>query len=891
MRRIGSLAALLWVASGVSGILPAQDVEVALADRAPRFLMASPSGGAPLVVDTRSVPSLWRRISVDLNDVTLEQALNTVSRQAGLKLMYSKAVVPLESRVHLQASNITVAGALIELLLDAGVDVLLARDGQLVLVKSVQEGGTVAGRVTDANTGKAVPNASVYLEGTRWRAITGEDGAYRLTDVTAGTYTLTASRIGYAKQSQSVTVAAGQEVTVDLTLRAAATELEQVVVTGTVTPTERKAIPTPISVITADQIEQKGYQRVDQIFRGDIPGAVAWDLGATDYVSEIHVRGASSVCCVDVVKTYIDGVEVANSEWIATIDPSSIDRIEVLRGPEGSTVYGSEALNGVIQIFTKRGALNTPRPQLEAKVSAALIQSPWDNTVQQDHYLAVTGGATDVSYRLGGSWLHRGDWVPGAQTTNASFSGGARWTQGPVTADLSARYYSKSFASAFDPDLLQFGSPYLQPFDWSQTVRQQTYGLNLTYVATPRWKHTLVLGYDRTASESYLNKPQFTTPADSFLSGNSQDRTKASVGYNTTFEGSLGWAVQGSLTAGADHWTSHFDIFLASGVTRTNNAAFSPAVASRSEYTNSGYFVQGQLSFSDALFLTAGLRAEDDQNFGRDFGLAWAPRVGAAYVRMLGDVTAKARVAYGKAIRPPTGGASVAFVTPSSNQLANPNLAPEQQVGFDGGVELYFGGRGSLETSYYHQTAIDLIDYVLIDGSTTPRTYQNQNVGRIRNEGWEFQARLNPGRLSFTGSYSIMISTVQKVSPTYTGDLRPGDQVLDIPKHAGGAALSYSLPRTTATLGMTHIGSWIETDWLALLGVYFGGQPYRGSGRAYWMTYPAFTKFNLSVSQTLTDRVGVFLRFDNLTNKKVFEIFNVNITSGRVTTIGVRVKS
>src|SRR3989442_9068501 len=191
MRRIRSLAALLWVASAASAIMPAQGAEVALADRAPRFLMASPSGGAPLVVDTRSVPALWRRISVDLNDVTLEQALNAVSRQAGLKLMYSKAVVPLDSRVHLQASNITVAGALIELLLDAGVDVMLARDGQLVLVKSVQ-GGTVAGRVTEAKTGQPIAGASVALAGTRWRATTGNDGRYRLEDVTTGTYTLTA---------------------------------------------------------------------------------------------------------------------------------------------------------------------------------------------------------------------------------------------------------------------------------------------------------------------------------------------------------------------------------------------------------------------------------------------------------------------------------------------------------------------------------------------------------------------------------------------------------------------------------------------------------------------------------------------------------------------------
>src|SRR3989442_9605802 len=58
----------------------------------------------------------------------------------------------------------------------------------------------------------------------------------------SGTYTLTANRIGYAKQSQSVTVAAGQEVTTDLVLQAAATELEQVIVTGTVVPTDRKSV-------------------------------------------------------------------------------------------------------------------------------------------------------------------------------------------------------------------------------------------------------------------------------------------------------------------------------------------------------------------------------------------------------------------------------------------------------------------------------------------------------------------------------------------------------------------------------------------------------------------------------------------------------------------------
>jgi hypothetical protein len=219
---------------------------------------------------------LRQRLSLDLGDIPLKAALTAIAQQSGIDLVYSDDVLPFGARVSLRAEGITVAAALTDVLADADVDVVFSRNGRAALVPRGKAGvldtGSVRGQVTDAKTRQPVPGASVVLVGTRSRATTGENGAYRLADVAVGTYMLTASRIGYAKRSQSVTVGAGQEVVVDLALKATATELEQVVVTGTVTPTERKAIPTPISVITADQIEQKGYQRVDQIFRGDIQG-------------------------------------------------------------------------------------------------------------------------------------------------------------------------------------------------------------------------------------------------------------------------------------------------------------------------------------------------------------------------------------------------------------------------------------------------------------------------------------------------------------------------------------------------------------------------------------------------------------------------------------------
>jgi outer membrane receptor for ferrienterochelin and colicin len=128
------------------------------------------------------------------------------------------------------------------------------------------------------------------------------------------------------------------------------------------------------------------------------------------------------------------------------------------------------------------------------------------------------------------------------------------------------------------------------------------------------------------------------------------------------------------------------------------------------------------------------------------------------------------------------------------------------------------------------------------------------------------------------------------VSSTYSGDLRQGDPLLHIPKHTAGATLGYSWGPTAVNLAMTYVGSWTEYDYVALFGYYFGGQPYRGAGRDYWKTYPSFTKVSLSATQALNDRLSLFVRCDNLTNKNVSEVVNYFMSAGRVTMIGLRTR-
>src|SRR5205823_4840672 len=107
-------------------------------------------------------------------------------------------------------------------------------------------------------------------------------------------------------------------------------------------------------------------------------------------------------------------------------------RVEILRGPQGSTIYGSDASGGVLQIFTKKGQAGLAAPRLNVTMSAGEIQSAWvgKTTVQQDHALELVGCGPDMSYRLGASYFGQGAWLPDLQTHNNSLTGGLRTRQG-----------------------------------------------------------------------------------------------------------------------------------------------------------------------------------------------------------------------------------------------------------------------------------------------------------------------------------------------------------------------------------------------------------------------------------------------------------------------------
>ncbi len=89
---------------------------------------------------------------------------------------------------------------------------------------------------------------------------------------------------------------------------------------------------------------------------------------------------------------------------------------------------------------------------------------------------------------------------------------------------------------------------------------------------------------------------------------------------------------------------------------------------------------------------------------------------------------------------------------------------------------------------------------------------------------------------------------------------------------------------------MTYFGHWTEHDYVALFGFFYGGQPYRGSDRAYWIEYPAVTKLALAVSQRLTSHLTGFAHAENVGNSLRAEQYNLNIPTPRTLLVGATVQ-
>ncbi len=250
---------------------------------------------------------------------------------------------------------------------------------------AAQDPGRIQGTVVAQGTNRPLSGAQVYVEDVNIGQVTGENGRFLLLNVPAGTHTVSVQMIGYGTQKQDVTVEAGQAATVSFQLSESALALDELVVTGTAAEVRRKEIGNSLDAVTSKQIENAPVTNTQDILGGRAPGVTVMQSGGQPgNGGTIKIRGTNSVTQDVEPLIYVDGIRIYNlptrAGWggrggtnpLQDIPSEDIERIEVIKGAAATTLYGTEASSGVIQIFTKKGIQGEPIWNAEVSAGVSL---------------------------------------------------------------------------------------------------------------------------------------------------------------------------------------------------------------------------------------------------------------------------------------------------------------------------------------------------------------------------------------------------------------------------------------------------------------------------------------------------------------------------------------
>ena len=422
-----TLAASTLLAGGARAQSAGQDVMA----QAPRFLLMQATSSGPVPVDPQREPVLLRRISLNLPDASLGEALGAISSRSGLRLMYSTTVAPVHRKVRLQAEDVTVGAALTHVLLGTGLDVMFTGRDEAVLVRhedlsppsksARREPGVIVGRVVERDTWAPVVHAQVVVDG-KGRAFTNADGRYEVHDVEPGPRTVVIASIGYAPDTSVVVVPDGGSITHNAVLDVVPTQLADLVVTAT-GEQRRVELGHDVAIVRADSIVQHApVTSVTDLLEGRVPGMVVQrSSGAPGDPARIRTRGVSSprlsndpIIIVDGVRVYSDvsdwrGGNLATAtynagtgDWTGSnypapspldyIDPNIIEDIQVIKGPSATTLYGQDAANGVIVITTKAGQPGETRWNLSLEQGETRIPGKYPELLLRWGHDPINGG-------------------------------------------------------------------------------------------------------------------------------------------------------------------------------------------------------------------------------------------------------------------------------------------------------------------------------------------------------------------------------------------------------------------------------------------------------------------------------------------------------------------
>ena len=859
--------------------------------------VASASGQAACTVSTIAsrTPRQWpapldREVTLVGDKITLRDGLTRLASAARVRLSYVAELLPLDRQMCVAYRSVAAGEVLSDLLRGTELEPVVAGDDQVVLAPARRTAST--NPATDEGSGR---RASV---------------------------------------------------------------LDRVVVIGTSLDNAQRSVPISLDVVSRDKLAHEDNGSLARLLDGNVPGVWMWQQSPTTLMARYgSIRGASSFG-LSSPKLYIDGIEVANPLIVQQFDPSTIERVEVIRGPQGSALYGADANSGVINIITRHDGAGPDGQRLQLASTAGVTGSQFapQGVLTQQHSLAFRTGTAERSAGLGLSVNTLGAYIPGAFARTIAANGNMRVVGAKTVFSGTARLFSERAGSPANPlftGLTGGAEPGAMPerrgsspggpgySTWgndprrmvptqtygpsfpgdsgkTQSVSQYTVGGNLVWAPNDRWTHTVVLGVDgyRLANPALDDGP-IPSATDSALAASrgGGDRITARLTSAARFGSTDKTATVLSFTAEHAAVREESAVLSVSGQGgdymprpgETTGGSEAQLIGWRG---NSGLVAQANTSLQNHVFLTAGLRLERDDALLGSTRVSSLPMLGAAVVGDRGDVTLKVRAAYGKGERPVQGAIHELGWSGRRATLVAYDVTPEQQAGVEAGADLFVGRTLGFHVTRFDQKATGLIQSVPIavpDGASSRGArfddgddeayvaYELQNVGEIANRGWEFTSTVDFGRLSLGSSLSLVDSRVQRVASGYTGDLQPGDRMLEVPARTASVSGSWQGKGWFSSLTLARASDWTGYDRVAVAQALTSGglAPSELVGdrlRSYWRDYGGVTRLRANFSRDLFRGLSFTVTGDNLLGQQRGEPDNATIVPGRTVTAGLKAR-
>jgi outer membrane receptor protein involved in Fe transport len=651
-----------------------------------------------------------------------------------------------------------------------------------------RQDAAISGMVLDP-AGQAVPAAHVtllYAMAQLETRDTNAQGQYSFARLRAGNYQILATISGFDQLPVDIDLAAGEKRVSDLHLQLSALR-DEVVVSAAPGGALTSQIASSVSVVSADEIDDRGAQVAADVLRG-LPGVEINQSGGRGTITSAFIRGGNS----NYNLVMLDGIELNDFGGGFDLSPlpaEGVQQVEVIRGPE-SALYGSNAVSGVINIETIQG----DGPPHFSFLSEAGSLYTWR--------VATTGAGLNKGF----SWAYS---LSRLQARGQIQNDGYRDQTSTVSLG-----YSRSPRRKFDVNFFGYNGVVGLPGPWGSDPDHLFPGRD---PATHQNQN--LFGYQAQEVEQFSSRFQQVTTVSvstdritifSPSQGNSfTDNLR--VVANTRSE--IAISSRDTLVAGFEYDRDQFKNLFVEG---SNDLPF---LLGRNSYA---FFAENRWTPSDRWFINVGVRVDDIQtgsvpvnNGTGQPGIPAntiakvTPRISAAYMARPGDGDGffggtRLHASFGTGFRAPDG-FELAFTN-------NPALKPEESISYDAGIEQRVAhDRAILDVTYFYNKFTDQI----VTTGNLPTNFDSENIGKSRAWGLETTIRIHPFRsFDFSGSYTWMNSAILALDG-FTEPIDPfsvGEPLLRRPRNAAGFNATWTKRRLMLNMNGTIRGAVLDVE-------------------------------------------------------------------------------